>query len=96
MVKCIKQRLYKSKLVLNNPVNLRQTKLDKSKLVLNSPVNSRMEENFKQIKRNLKTYLFRDMYCYNIMVRIVGTVNLSSDIEGHQFFVDIDVVDQIA
>ena len=41
MVKSFKQILDKSKLVLNNPVNLRQTKLDKSKLVLNIPVNLR-------------------------------------------------------
>jgi hypothetical protein len=39
MVKGIKQILYKSKLVLNSPVNSRHTKLDKSKLVLNNPVN---------------------------------------------------------
>ena len=38
MVKCIKQILDKSKLVLNNPINSRHTKLDKSKLVLNNPV----------------------------------------------------------
>ena len=41
MVKLIvKQILDKSKLVLNNPVNLRQTKLDKYKLVLNKPFDS--------------------------------------------------------
>ena len=41
MVKFIKQILDKSKLVLNNLGNLRQTKLDKSKLVLKkNPVNS--------------------------------------------------------
>ena len=40
MVKCIKQIIDKSKLVWNNPVNLRQTKKDKSKLVYNNPVNS--------------------------------------------------------
>ena len=38
MVKYIKQILDKFKLVLNNPVNLRHTKLDKSKLVLNNPL----------------------------------------------------------
>ena len=41
MVKCIKHILDKSKLVLNNPVNLHRTKPDKSKLVLNNPVISR-------------------------------------------------------
>ena len=43
MVKCIKQIQDKSKLVWNNPVNSRQTKLDKSKLVYNNPVNSRQK-----------------------------------------------------
>jgi hypothetical protein len=40
MVKFIKQILDKSKLVLNNLGNSRQTKLDKSKLVFKNPVNS--------------------------------------------------------
>ena len=40
MVKCIKQILDKSKLVLKYPVNSHHTKLDKSKLVWNNPVNS--------------------------------------------------------
>ena len=41
MVKCIKQILDKSKLVLNNLDNSCQTKVDKSKLVFKNPVNSR-------------------------------------------------------
>ena len=36
MVKCIKQILDMSRLVLNNPVNSRQTKLDKFKLAFSS------------------------------------------------------------
>jgi hypothetical protein len=46
MVKCIKQILDKSKLVLKYPVNSYHTKLDKSKLVWNNPV---MVKYIKQI-----------------------------------------------
>ena len=80
-MKCLIEILKQPKLVLKNPANSCRTKMN-TKCV--------------KIYMNLPNHLFRDMYCYNIMVRIVGTVNLSSDIERHQFFVDIDVVDQIA
>ena len=60
MVKCFKQILDMSRLVLNNPVNSRHTKLDKSRLVLscnNIPIENLHGEMYQTNTRHVKTCL---------------------------------------